>query len=833
MASNIMIQRNRLKKLAGGLSDCRILYVQAPAGYGKTVFAGQWLEGRKEPNAVVSLDEYDNTAGDICYKLKRALEDICIEERDRDAAALIKHPGFDKAPAEFLMRALTAIPKDMKGSMVIDDLHYITDPGALKVLKSFLLRLPEEIKICLLSRGELPESFSGLVLKNELQFISQEQMLFDNSEIYELYKSKNIAVTKKLAEEVHAFTEGWPMGINALLLSGNHMPSENMSKEWLENFLKTQVWEMWDEESREFMVGTCMEDELTENLCNALTGKNNSGRMLEQLVGKGAFLNRQRGETYRFHNLFREFLKKQFEARPQEYRTKQFRAAGRWYLEQNDFYHAVERFGKIRDYAQMACCFEMLEDMDRAGFDTERVMNAVHNAIDDVILDQYPFLYIMMAFTARNEGRFDDYTRYADLYYSNFPRIVKENPDFAHNIFFMYAMDIRVTLQDMYKIALGTPASGAFRGVRGSATLYFPLYHRSFRDFSELLPGDAEAEIDRMGKILGPLMGPEYTMLRDCVCGGLFYEQGCLQRAHELALSAAAGIRSQFAPESKFCAMVLLLTVTHAMHQPEQEEIIRKDIQKMIEEDRAFYLQYNFDAVLYRNRLDSGDTAAAQKWIDARGTEVYDRLELFRLYGCFTDARAYIAMGSFNHAIILLEKIVEIGRNFKRPIDVIEAEILLAVSFWKKKRSNRKKALYYLEEAIKLAQPLGYEQAFINEGAELKNILSSLKNWTMRGDYSGELSGPFVKRLYIGAAEKAGWDSGRCGVKELQEIKFTRQQKRVAKLMCEGYSYRKIAEELGIRFSTVRSHIELIYRKLDVGGMDEAILKIRQLHLLE
>ena len=52
-------------------------------------------------------------------------------------------------------------------------------------------------------------------------------------------------------------------------------------------------------------------------------------------------------------------------------------------------------------------------------------------------------------------------------------------------------------------------------------------------------------------------------------------------------------------------------------------------------------------------------------------------------------------------------------------------------------------------------------------------------------------------------------------------------------LMCKGYSYRKIAEELGIQFSTVRSHIELIYRKLDVSSMKEAITKIHQLHILD
>lgn len=132
------------------------------------------------------------------------------------------------------------------------------------------------------------------------------------------------------------------------------------------------------------------------------------------------------------------------------------------------------------------------------------------------------------------------------------------------------------------------------------------------------------------------------------------------------------------------------------------------------------------------------------------------------------------------------------------------------------------------------AQPLGYEQLFFNDGAKIKNILSELRHWTMRSDYDGPLTDEFVRRLYIGAAEQADRGIGAAGNKKSEMgVKLTPRQKTVAELMCRGYSYRKIAEELGIQFSTVRSHIELIYRKLDVSTMDEAIKKMRRLHITE
>ena len=830
--SNRILQRNRLIKLAGNGSDGRIVYIQAPAGYGKTVFAGQWMDSEKGPNAMAALDAYDNTEGDICNKLKNVLGNLCTEE-DEKVSAYINHPDFSKAPVEFLMRAAKAMPRDSRGRLVIDDLHYVPEPFLQRILADFLLRLPSGILICILSREALPNTFSELVLKNGVTFICNEQLLFDSQEIYSLYKSRNLSITKKQAEDVLSYTEGWPIGINALLLL-EQIPTETLPEDWLESFWDMQVWKTWDESERRFMIDTCMDDELTEGLCDALTGNTGSGVMLEQLAAKGAFLSGQSDGIYRFHKLFQNFLKKKFQSEPEEYRTEKIRASGRWHFKQNDFYHALEKFSYVKDYEQMACCFDLLEEMDRCGFDTERVMHAVRSALDKEMLDRYPYLYFMMAFTARNEGRIEEFTKYADQYYKNYPRIVERNPELSHNIFFLYVMDYRFTLEDIAKTAARARGSSEFKGVRGSATQYFPLYHRAYRDFSELLPGDIDSNVAAMEKILGSLLGEECPMLTACISGGLYYEKGELQRAQEQALLAVSALRKEFAPESKFCALSLLLAVTHALWQPEQEKLFQKDIQKMIEEDGAFYLQYNFEAFICRNRLDEGETEAAKEWLETRGTDVYEHLDFFRLYGHFTTARAYIALNDYNHAVILLEKILEMCTVLKRRTDIIEAKILLAVSFWNKMRRNREKALGCLAEAIMEAQPLGYEQLFFNDGAKIKNILSELRHWTMRSDYDGPLTDEFVRRLYIGAAEQADRGIGAAGNKKSEMgVKLTPRQKTVAELMCRGYSYRKIAEELGIQFSTVRSHIELIYRKLDVSTMDEAIKKMRRLHITE
>lgn len=182
---------------------------------------------------------------------------------------------------------------------------------------------------------------------------------------------------------------------------------------------------------------------------------------------------------------------------------------------------------------------------------------------------------------------------------------------------------------------------------------------------------------------------------------------------------------------------------------------------------------------------------------------------------------------------MLLTKIRELGQAYRRPLDVIEAEVLLAIAFWKKKRGYQAAALEYLEKAILRAHPYGYVQVFTGEGAELTTMLYKLQNRANRKDYGGPLPGSFVRRLHLQAAARARHSAGLTGGQKPAPVKYTAQQRQVMRLLCAGYSYRRIAEEMDIKFSTVRSHIELIYKKLDVPNEMEAVQRIRTLGILD
>jgi RNA polymerase sigma factor (sigma-70 family) len=68
---------------------------------------------------------------------------------------------------------------------------------------------------------------------------------------------------------------------------------------------------------------------------------------------------------------------------------------------------------------------------------------------------------------------------------------------------------------------------------------------------------------------------------------------------------------------------------------------------------------------------------------------------------------------------------------------------------------------------------------------------------------------------------------------EAQLERLTPREKEVLRLMAEGTSSRDIASHLGISYTTVRTHIRSLGSKLGVHSKLEAIVKARELALVE
>jgi LuxR family maltose regulon positive regulatory protein len=188
----------------------------------------------------------------------------------------------------------------------------------------------------------------------------------------------------------------------------------------------------------------------------------------------------------------------------------------------------------------------------------------------------------------------------------------------------------------------------------------------------------------------------------------------------------------------------------------------------------------------------------------------------------------YIALGNYSSAIILLTKILELAKVYHRTLDIIEAQILLSIAMHKKKHSFQEDALRFLEEAVTTAYPYRYTQIFLNEAAAIAGMMHKLqKRLEQKKDDLDFISSVRMLVLKMPKIKHVNVEPGTV------KLKYTEKQKAVMKLLCEGKSFREISKALGITLPTLKSHISLIYQKLDVVKKEDAVARILKLHLLD
>jgi len=101
----------------------------------------------------------------------------------------------------------------------------------------------------------------------------------------------------------------------------------------------------------------------------------------------------------------------------------------------------------------------------------------------------------------------------------------------------------------------------------------------------------------------------------------------------------------------------------------------------------------------------------------------------------------------------------------------------------------------------------------------LEEVIGGMSLWE-------KLRSPFVKkREPVPASERASPEGVR--PEEERMTALTQREREVFRLLVEGYTLRETAQQLGLKYSTVNTHMTGIYRKLGVNSRAELIIRYR------
>jgi len=819
--NNIMLERRELIRFFNELRTHRIIAVCAPAGYGKTVAVAQWLDKYAYAKTIFTVDEYDNNMASFCERFCAALR--TCQPQNKTLINIISHAFFHSAPDEFTLRAVSALSGRKQTVFVIDDLHLIHNREILKLLLIFIKRLPDNFQIVLISRNDMQYDLSDLWMKGHVICVDMRRLLFTDKDIADLYKKRGGGITQEQAKDICRQTQGWAIGINAFMLSGGE--STDKVYNYLDDFIQSNIWEKWDYTTRDFMLRTANLRELTPSLCNVVADTNHSDKVLEALVYEGAFVMQVQKSVYRYHHLFQNFLLRMVAELGDEFLQSILDTEGYWHLSQEDFFSAVDCFMRSKNHNGIAKCFDLPKFSKQNIFVADKLFPILRHRETLNTAKVYPYLLYLMIWYSYAEGNADEMIFFMDEYYAKHHEIAANYPAYAHEINAVRILDFRTPLSSILN-EINMPSDMSNLAIyQWKITMHMPLLHRGILDSSQVATEDAAKYMnDVIVPKVGWLYGYASSMLADSFVAGILYEQGHLLRAYEYSLKANAALKASTFSDTKFSLMLMLVCILESIGESDEAAEVMKSVLLMIEECNAFHLIYNFNAFTARRKFVKGDFTAANEWINA---QPFSGRTLRGIYADFTTCRALIMVEKYGAAIILLEKILKLARDFNRPLDILEAQILLAIAYWKKKRKFQNDALNYLESAVLTAYPYGYVQMFVNDGIELASMLYKLIKRVEQRTIQEKKHINFIKTInFMVCGNKSSDLTNRS---EERPLKFTDKQKVVMNLLSQGKVHKEIAASLNIKPSSLRSHLESIYSKLDVTSATDAIVKMNEM----
>jgi len=250
----------------------------------------------------------------------------------------------------------------------------------------------------------------------------------------------------------------------------------------------------------------------------------------------------------------------------------------------------------------------------------------------------------------------------------------------------------------------------------------------------------------------------------------------------------------------------------------------------IMEERGADWLMPNYEALRVRFSLLSGDTAQAEAWLAERLGSEWDGVHPDNGYRMMAKARVYLALGRNTEAVSLAEELKQVFAAESRTLDIIECGVTEAIAC--ERLGSGALAMEQLGAAIAAAEPYGYVRVFADFGAPAYHLL---------GKYSREPaqrggSAKFVAQLM---------ESAKCFALLYSEyllekkedpgpppVECTAAEIRMLRLLEEGKTNSEIAQEVGVKLTTVKFHLRNVYERLGVSSRTAALKEAKDRGIL-
>jgi len=262
----------------------------------------------------------------------------------------------------FLLR-LTAVlaAQDPPVTLVLDDLHLLSDPAALKGLEFVLRNAGPGLRLLVASRMDPLLPLHRYRLAGYLAEVRASDLAFSLDEAALLLDQHGALLTADAVENLTERTEGWAAGLRLAAISlATHPDPDLFVKELMAEdsaltcYLVDEVLDVQPPQVREVLLCTSILEHVSGAVAVELTGVDRGEGILADLARSNALVQPIGSGWYRYHTLFAEMLRLRLRYEyPDRVAALHQRAAG-WYQRNGMLTSAVRHAVAAGDWSLAA-----------------------------------------------------------------------------------------------------------------------------------------------------------------------------------------------------------------------------------------------------------------------------------------------------------------------------------------------------------------------------------------------------------------------------------------------------------------------------------------------
>lgn len=725
-------------------------------------------------------------------------------------------------PQKFLEKEDVLREKVKEGNwLILENMPAKLDPVIAETFAELAETLPENVRMIFLSRSKPEEYFLDLIWKEKMGIIPMQKLLLSPKELQMLIKRRQ---SRLLAEELYEKTGGWAVCAAVLLHLAEAEPhkkiEELLQSYEVKRYISTRILNDLTSQEQELLSYAAGCPWVNEEFLSIFGHLENAEELLEDLHRKGFLTFEREKHRWKLFPLFRHYI-------PQH--LPELGKENVWYEQQGNIAEAFECIKKTgSEFAYQQMMLKYWDQIDHLGLITENVLKWKGKTPQEC--------YIRGVYYYKTQ-QFDKLRKEI----GNIQKLSDKEFIAKEILINLTYLDPGISLSEWLGLAEEKQeAEKKFRlyEMLGNSVSYLC----GLRDLSALFGCDGKEE-KRLARVWKTVFGEKEWCCYRLARMDYYLETQKKDNISENDWKFLEEINQQEDTWRIQIAKLYLLCKSQKI-QPEEIQTDKiKALEELLDQEESSVCKKITKAITSLHAPWYGEKEKMSKWLRSVGTEqgITVNEENYMVFCC--RAKGYLRLNQYERAEKILKKLIPYLQMYHRNRFLAELMFESAIINWQSGLKGQ--AVKSTIESFLLCSNSRYVRFYTEYGVHGQEVLKDYIEWKKAAEparwshkkkyYYGNVQHMPLEDyldLVMRNAKKMNRQTKNLQEKDTKE-RLTMMEMIILQNLARGMSNAEICEELDLKIPTVKGHIYNLFKKLEVKNRGQAVVKGKELGLLD